>query len=209
MDVLSQVGLLGIGLTMNSRGGATVDHPESSYYRARYYDAAIGRFLSEDPVGFKGGGDFYAYVGSNPTNRIDPLGLLQLCCRPARSVTWTGAAACHCFLKLSDGTTLGAYFKLSTYLMLEKKADYGDDKNPQDKPTCKDIPGSDCKVRQAFDALPQYQFYGLNGSSNSIPQRTLAGAGNAVEMPSCAWGAIPFNPGTFSGNRFGYVPWFR
>jgi len=44
------------------------------YYRARYYDPAVGRFLSEDPVRFKGGINFYAYVGNRPLIHIDPLG---------------------------------------------------------------------------------------------------------------------------------------
>jgi RHS repeat-associated protein len=46
------------------------------YYRARYYDPAVGRFLNEDPIGFKGGNNFYAYVGNNPQNWADPSGLL-------------------------------------------------------------------------------------------------------------------------------------
>jgi len=45
------------------------------YYRARYYDPASGRFLTEDPLGNDGGGpNFYSYVFSNPTNVIDPTG---------------------------------------------------------------------------------------------------------------------------------------
>jgi len=46
------------------------------FMRARFYDAKVGRFLSEDPLGF-GGGDWnlYAYVGGNPLVRIDPKGL--------------------------------------------------------------------------------------------------------------------------------------
>ncbi|MHB1215312.1 MAG: RHS repeat-associated core domain-containing protein [Thiobacillus sp.] len=45
------------------------------YYRARYYDPAIGRFVSEDPIGFAAGDvNFYAYVGNNPVNGNDPSG---------------------------------------------------------------------------------------------------------------------------------------
>ncbi len=51
--------------------------PETSlyYYRNRYYDPETARFLSEDPIGFAGGNNFYAYVGNNPINFFDPLGL--------------------------------------------------------------------------------------------------------------------------------------
>jgi RHS repeat-associated protein len=44
--------------------------------RARYYDATLGRFLQQDPLGI-GGGDInlYAYVGNNPVMGIDPWGL--------------------------------------------------------------------------------------------------------------------------------------
>lgn len=44
------------------------------YYRARNYDPASGRFLQSDPVGFSGGLNLYQYVGSNPTNMVDPTG---------------------------------------------------------------------------------------------------------------------------------------
>ncbi len=51
--------------------------PNGLYYmRARYYDPTVGRFISEDPLGF-GGGDvnLYAYVMNNPISLIDPSGL--------------------------------------------------------------------------------------------------------------------------------------
>jgi RHS repeat-associated protein len=44
------------------------------YYRARYYDANVSRFLSEDPAGFADGPNRYTYVRNQPANRIDPTG---------------------------------------------------------------------------------------------------------------------------------------
>jgi RHS repeat-associated protein len=46
------------------------------YYRARYYHPELQRFISEDPIGFRGSGiNFYPYVANNPTNFADPSGL--------------------------------------------------------------------------------------------------------------------------------------
>src|SRR5215469_16336100 len=46
-----------------------------SYYRARYYDPAAGRFVSEDPARFAEGMNFFSYVDNNVPNLRDPLGL--------------------------------------------------------------------------------------------------------------------------------------
>src|SRR5207253_1170699 len=53
------------------------------YYRARYYDQNIGRFLSEDPAGLDGGINRYAYVLNDSINLFDPLGLDALTDDPA------------------------------------------------------------------------------------------------------------------------------
>ena len=44
------------------------------YYRARFYDPQLGRFISEDPIGLLGGINFFAYVESNPVRKSDPSG---------------------------------------------------------------------------------------------------------------------------------------
>jgi RHS repeat-associated protein len=48
-----------------------------NYNRARYYGPAAGRFMSEDPIKFKGGINSYRYVGNSPLNWVDPQGLCQ------------------------------------------------------------------------------------------------------------------------------------
>ena len=46
------------------------------YYRARWYDAQVGRFISEDPIGFAGGDvNLFGYVKNKPLKYKDPRGL--------------------------------------------------------------------------------------------------------------------------------------
>ena len=46
------------------------------YYRARYYDAATGRFLQQDPLRLGGGSvNLYGYVLNSPVGFTDPSGL--------------------------------------------------------------------------------------------------------------------------------------
>ncbi len=54
------------------------DTDDLYYYRARYYDPSIGRFITPDPIGFLGGDtNFYRYVGNDPVNFTDPSGLTE------------------------------------------------------------------------------------------------------------------------------------
>jgi len=45
------------------------------FYRMRYYDPVLKRFISRDPIGLAGGMNEFGYVGGDPISRIDPSGL--------------------------------------------------------------------------------------------------------------------------------------
>jgi RHS repeat-associated protein len=49
------------------------------YYRARYYDPVLKRFVTEDPIGLEGGINLYTYVRSNPVGLNDPTGESPAC----------------------------------------------------------------------------------------------------------------------------------
>jgi RHS repeat-associated protein len=65
------------GSTPNLFGYTGREFGESGlmFYRERYYSPAIGKFISEDPLRFTAGVNFYSYVLNDPVNFIDPSGL--------------------------------------------------------------------------------------------------------------------------------------
>jgi RHS repeat-associated protein len=52
--------------------------PETGFYffRSRYYDLTVRRFVQEDPAGYAGGTNLYAYVGGDVMEARDPSGML-------------------------------------------------------------------------------------------------------------------------------------
>jgi RHS repeat-associated protein len=88
------------------------------FYRARYYDSILQRFVTEDPAEFEGGDyNLYAFVGNNPINSRDPTG-------NAADITSIGAevtaeqfrprlGAYPCFSMLGNESPKGCIFQVT------------------------------------------------------------------------------------------------
>jgi len=104
-----------------------VNDPESGlvYMQARYYDAAVGRFLSVDPVGPSPGDGFnfnrYNYVENDPINKIDPDGRCPVCVIPACAATPCGAIVAAGAAALAVAT-INAIHETKGYLEQESRS---------------------------------------------------------------------------------------
>lgn len=56
-------------------GQIWLEELELYYYKARFYDPTLRRFLTTDPLGYGDGMNMYAYVSGDPINSTDPSGL--------------------------------------------------------------------------------------------------------------------------------------
>jgi RHS repeat-associated protein len=143
--------------------------PETSvyYYRARYYDPQIGRFLNEDPEGFGASVNFYAYVDNDPVDWTDPAGLdkVQVCCRPLRKLKpllifriWH-----HCYIQFLDDSgnitdtygvlpdRKGGKNQIPRHGNGVNKDDGNPDRNSGGK--CKDLPAAACQLNKLKQGL--------------------------------------------------------
>jgi RHS repeat-associated protein len=73
-------------------------HSRSGLYLTKYrpFDCITGRWLSRDPSGESVGFNLYAYVGNNPLNRIDHLGLVDSNCQDLcrLACNWSTSSGC-------------------------------------------------------------------------------------------------------------------
>ena len=76
------------------------------YHRARYYSPLIRRFVQEDPIGYSGGANLYAYVEGMALEATDPTGTRM------REVDAGGAGVRNAFAAASGGM-MGSSFGAS------------------------------------------------------------------------------------------------
>ncbi|WP_299971467.1 RHS repeat-associated core domain-containing protein [uncultured Roseobacter sp.] len=89
------------------------DETEQLFYRARYYDAEIGRFTGEDPIKFAGGINLYEYVYNEPIGFVDPYGLCP--CGSKNDLIKNARTEARDFSKSADRSDINSGFGPGTY----------------------------------------------------------------------------------------------
>lgn len=67
--------MTGVSTTNSYQYTGRENDEEIYYYRNRYFNTALHRFISEDPIGLAGGMNAFLYVNASPINYVDPYGL--------------------------------------------------------------------------------------------------------------------------------------
>ena len=65
------------GLHVGWTGRETDPETGLTFHRARYHSPELRRWTQEDPIGYGGGGNLYAYVGGAVLTGRDPSGLIE------------------------------------------------------------------------------------------------------------------------------------
>ncbi|WP_353327979.1 RHS repeat-associated core domain-containing protein, partial [Chitiniphilus shinanonensis] len=88
----------------------------------RYYDPEVGRYITRDPIGLRGGINTYSYVGGKPLLYIDSLGLDAIPWRVALSIAG-GAAAADGPLPVGEVVAVGILATVLIYNALQDPND--------------------------------------------------------------------------------------
>lgn len=158
------------------------------FYRARYYNPTLGRFVSEDPIGFAGGINPYRYAEDNPARFVGPLGW------DVTVTLWPGAFGNgHVGVGVNTNDTSGFYpdshslcliFGCDVPGSVENDEDQHPGITPVDVIVIPTTPAQDAAMERAMNEWKgAYNLYGrncasfveyvLNAGGVSVPQRTV------------------------------------
>ncbi len=156
------------------------------YYRARYFNPKLSRFISEDPIGLAGGLNQYAYVSGNPVSSVDPLGLAEMCYRPIQGYIIPGQ---HCFIRYggNDGDT-------SSF----SPSGVGPDPAPKGT-TCEktqDSDNDDC-IKREMKKCKNWDF--IKNNCCHCAEQALNACRQSI--PVKKWPNYPINPGPQPGEK--------
>jgi len=182
------------------------------FYRARYYTPSIGRFLSEDPLRSDARASQYIYARNQPTNLVDPSGLLaELRCEriPSSrgglkgSVPILAFGALHCYLRVACngkdetlelyGPIPGGKYGVPAANPFNPGRNFSPPVYPVDPPTGLKCCEFEKRLRDAFDQLksqlPEYHAY-PGPNSNTFVQDVITQAGGSANFP---WNGFGIN----------------
>jgi RHS repeat-associated protein len=175
------------------------------YYRARYYDQQVGRFMSEDPARYDENQNFYRYGLNNPIIYLDPSGLfVEILCEPITQWGlgyWRRAKHCRVHVKCDS---MDKTFELEGPRPGSRhgnpRADNFDPSRPVNpripvkppKDNCSPCVFENCIAKQFNfyftnqQALPNYD--AINSNSNQFSKDLITSCGGNVNFPF--WGGF-------------------
>jgi RHS repeat-associated protein len=153
------------------------------YYRARYYDPSVGRFISKDPIGFAGGDvNLYGYVSNNPVNWVDPWGLTANC--PPHE---DGIVSNNGFVRYGSNSIRRFFEKkyhCGFHCYLENRNEY-----------CPKDPGAECCYDESKLLVTKgHRYAGCMGSNDDYRCNSISGCWNHNYNdrggPNSSWGPL-------------------